>query len=176
VSVLELIQQALNPNFILSLINVKTEATAWPTYIDKRQVGSNVSNKRQDLSIEEGGLRYAGKHLVIDLREARHLDDLNRIEHALRRCVDVAGATLLHIHLHHFTPNHGVSGVAVLAESHISIHTWPERNYAALDIFMCGNTQPEKCIHVLREVFETHEVDVTTLLRGEFQHEEVVTP
>jgi S-adenosylmethionine decarboxylase len=157
-------------------MNVKTEVTPWPTYIDKHQAGSNASNKPQDLFIEEGGLRYAGKHLVIDLREARHLDDLKRVEHALRRCVDVAGATLLHIHLHHFTPNHGVSGVAVLAESHISIHTWPERGYAALDIFMCGNTQPEKCLRVLRESFETHQVEVTTLLRGELRHEESVNP
>jgi S-adenosylmethionine decarboxylase len=63
------------------------------------------------------------------------LDDIDLIETTLRRCVDAAGATLLHIHLHHFQPN-GVSGVAVLAVSHISIHTWPEVGYAALDLFM----------------------------------------
>jgi S-adenosylmethionine decarboxylase proenzyme len=51
------------------------------------------------------------------------------------------GATLLHIHLHHFEPNGGVSGVAVLAESHISIHSWPKRGYAALDIFMFRHGQ-----------------------------------
>jgi S-adenosylmethionine decarboxylase len=51
--------------------------------------------------------------------------------------VDAAQATLLHIHVHHFQPN-GISGVAVLAESHISIHTWPEVGYAAMDVFMCG--------------------------------------
>jgi len=49
---------------------------------------------------------------------------------------------LLHIHLHHFSHNGGVSGVAVLAESHISVHTWPERDYAAIDVFMCGHTSP----------------------------------
>ena len=57
-------------------------------------------------------------------------------------------ATLLHIHLHHFQPN-GVSGVAVLAESHISIHTWPDAHYAALDVFMCGSADPDACIPVL---------------------------
>ena len=58
--------------------------------------------------------------------------------------MEAAGATLLHIHLHHFTPNGGVSGVAVLAESHISIHSWPEYGYAALDVFMCGDGRSER--------------------------------
>ena len=52
------------------------------------------------------------------------------------------GATILHGHFHHFGPNSGVSGVLVLAESHVSIHTWPERDYAALDIFVCGDCNP----------------------------------
>ena len=60
----------------------------------------------------------------------------------------------------------GVSGVAVLAESHISIHTWPERDYAALDIFMCGDTQPEKAINVFEDAFETTNIEVTEYLRG----------
>jgi S-adenosylmethionine decarboxylase len=70
----------------------------------------------------------------------------------------------------------GVSGVAVLAESHISIHTWPERDYAALDIFMCGDTQPEKCIEVLREAFETDQIETTTLLRGQIRQADGVAP
>ena len=99
-------------------------------------------------------MRCAGAHLIIDLYEAEQLDDIEHIEAALRRCVEAAGATLLHIHLHHFEPNGGVSGVAVLAESHISIHTWPENAYAALDIFMCGNANPDACVPVLREAFK----------------------
>ena len=81
------------------------------------------------------GVRCAGVHLIVDLHGAEGLDDIDLIEATLRRCVDAAQATLLHIHLHHFHPN-GVSGVAVLAESHISIHTWPDSRYAALDLFM----------------------------------------
>ena len=84
----------------------------------------------------------------------------------MREAVNVSGATLLHIHLHHFTPNGGVSGVAVLAESHISIHTWPERNYAALDVFMCGETQPEKAIAVFEKAFQVDSIKVTNLQRG----------
>ena len=63
--------------------------------------------------------------------------------------MEVGRATLLHIHLHHFTPNGGVSGVAVLAESHISIHCWPEAGYAALDVFMCGDAEPRETVGVL---------------------------
>ena len=86
-------------------------------------------------------MRCAGAHLIVDLYDAKQLDDIDHIEAALRQCVEAAGATLLHIHLHHFEPNGGVSGVAVLAESHISIHSWPENGYAALDVFMCGRRQ-----------------------------------
>jgi S-adenosylmethionine decarboxylase len=122
---------------------------------------------RKDYFIERNGVRFAGQHLIIDLFGARRLDDIGHIERTLKRCVEVAGATLLHIHLHHFTPNGGVSGVAVLSESHISIHSWPEADYAALDLFMCGHAKPELAVPVLKEAFEADEVVVKTHLRGE---------
>src|ERR1041385_8931993 len=109
---------------------------------------------RNDFFCERDGVRYAGTHLIIDLVRAKRLDDLEHIEQTLKRCVEVAGATLLHIHLHHFTPNGGVSGVAVLAESHISIHSWPEAEYAALDVFMCGSCDPHATVDVLKTAFK----------------------
>ena len=112
------------------------------------------------------GVRCAGVHLIIDLHGAAGLDDIDLIETTLRRCVEAARATLLHIHLHHFQPN-GVSGVAVLAESHISIHTWPDAGYAALDVFMCGKASPDACIPVLREAFKAERVEVNEILRGQ---------
>lgn len=111
------------------------------------------------------GVRCAGAHLIIDLYDAQNLNDIDYIETTLRTCVTAAGATLLHIHLHHFQPN-GVSGVAVLAESHISIHTWPDKGYAALDVFMCGNANPDVCVPILREAFKVKRVAVSELLRG----------
>jgi S-adenosylmethionine decarboxylase len=111
------------------------------------------------------GVRCAGAHLIVDLHGAERLDDLEHIEATLRRCVSAANATLLHIHLHHFQPN-GVSGVAVLAESHISIHTWPNQGYAALDVFMCGKANPDACVPILREAFRVKRVAVSELLRG----------
>ena len=104
-------------------------------------------------------------HLIIDLHGAKGLNDIDLIERTLRRCVDAARATLLHIHLHHFQPT-GVSGVAVLAESHISIHTWPDAGYAALDVFMCGKADPDACVPVLREAFQAERVEVSEILRG----------
>lgn len=121
---------------------------------------------RADFFIEKDGTLCAGAHLIIDLFEAERLDDLAHIEATLTRCVEAAGATLLHIHLHPFEPNGGVSGVAVLAESHISIHSWPERGYAALDVFMCGAARPERCVGVLRHAFQPKRIEVKELLRG----------
>lgn len=130
----------------------------WPTHID--------TDKSHDLFMQCDGYDFAGTHILLDCWDAKNLDDLDHIEIALRQAVDISGATLLHIHLHHFTPNGGVSGVAVLAESHISIHTWPERDYAALDIFMCGDTQPHKTITVFEEAFNTNNIEVNEHLRG----------
>ena len=121
---------------------------------------------RDDHFATRNGVRCAGVHLIVDLHGATGLDDIDLVETTLRRCVDAARATLLHIHVHHFTPS-GVSGVAVLAESHISIHTWPEAGYAALDVFMCGSANPDACIPVLREAFAAARVDVNEILRGQ---------
>jgi S-adenosylmethionine decarboxylase len=121
---------------------------------------------RRDFFVERNGIRCAGVHLIIDLHGARRLNDLDHIDAVLRKCAEAAGATLLHIHLHRFQPD-GVSGVAVLAESHISIHTWPEAGYAALDVFMCGDTKPERCVPILKEAFAAKRVGVNELLRGQ---------
>jgi len=120
-----------------------------------------------DHFISVDGKQVAGRHLIIDLFGAHGLTDEVLIQKAFRECVTACGATLLHIHTHVFEPNGGVSGVAVLAESHISTHTWPERNYAAFDVFMCGDAQPHKAVDILKKAFAAAEVRVTEILRGE---------
>lgn len=121
---------------------------------------------RKDHFINVNGVTCAGRHLIIDLFGASHLNDQARMEAAMREAVRVAGATLLHIHLHVFEPNGGLSGVAVLAESHISVHSWPENNYAAFDVFMCGEARPELTVAVFEEAFSPERVGVRELLRG----------
>lgn len=122
--------------------------------------------EQKDYFVERDGVKFAGTHLLIDLWDASRLDDPALIDATLRDAALAAGATILHSHFHHFTPNGGVSGVVVLAESHISIHTWPERSYAALDIFMCGDCNPYKAIPLLKSAFGPGSVQVGEQRRG----------
>ncbi len=125
-----------------------------------------VESDREDHFIRKDGKVFAGTHLIIEVMNGTGLDCETRIQNAFRKCVEVCGATLLHIHTHKFSPQ-GVSGVAVLAESHISVHTWPEIGYGAVDVFMCGDAEPWKAVDVLKDAFDTDTVEVRELLRGE---------
>jgi S-adenosylmethionine decarboxylase len=125
-----------------------------------------VDSDREDHFIRRDGKVFAGTHLIIEVMKGTGLDCETRIQNAFRKCVEVCGATLLHIHTHKFSPQ-GVSGVAVLAESHISVHTWPEIGYGAFDVFMCGDAEPWRAVDVLKEAFATDHVEVRELLRGE---------
>lgn len=140
-----------------------------PAMEERIDTSVGLADTRKDYFIERGGVRCAGAHLIVDLWGARRLDEIRYIEDTLRECVQAAGATLLHIHLHHFTPNNGVSGVAVLAESHISVHTWPECGFAAFDVFMCGCADPHKAVDVLKRAFEPERADVGEYLRGRME-------
>ena len=124
------------------------------------------NDDQKDHFITRNGLSYAGSHLIIDLWEAEGLADRERIETALIDAVNAAGATLLHIHLHTFEEGGGISGVAVLAESHISVHTWPEKGYAAFDVFMCGDAEPRKALDVFKCAFNPGRVVVGEHKRG----------
>lgn len=125
-----------------------------------------TGSEREDHFIRRDGAIFAGTHLIIEVVGGHGLDDEARIRRAFIDSVNAAGATLLHIHTHKFTPQ-GVSGVAVLAESHISVHTWPEIGYGAFDVFMCGDADPWKAIPILKRAFHTDDVRVKELRRGE---------
>ncbi len=140
---------------VTNLAAAAASARLWPS----------VANDN-DYFVERDGVKFAGTHLTIDLWGATSLDRLDLIETTLETAAITAGATILHTHLHHFQPNGGVSGVVVLAESHISIHTWPERNFAALDVFMCGECDPMKTIPVLREAFQPAHIGLNEQKRG----------
>lgn len=142
--------------------------TIWPQHHHISPDG-----KPQDHFIVRDGACFAGLHLLLDFWGARNLDNLDCMEAALRECVQRCRATLLHIHLHHFSPSGGISGVAVLAESHISVHTWPERRFAAFDIFMCGQARAEKAVSVLMRAFAPESIHITENRRGVAGHERV---
>lgn len=108
----------------------------------------------------------AGKHLILDFWGAEHLRDIDIIESAMREAAKRSGAVLLDVHLHRFADNQGITGVALLAESHISVHTWPEHGYAAFDVFVCGDVQAKKAVDHLTAVFAPTRFDIKELDRG----------
>jgi len=85
-------------------------------------------------------MKALGRHLLIDLYDCdeRLLDDREYIETQLHAAAEAAGARVLGAVFHRFSP-HGVTGVLVVQESHLAVHTWPERRYAAIDLFTCGS-------------------------------------
>ena len=149
---------ALTPLGMVSVLPSDNQVTIVPVEID--------SGEQKDYFVERDGMKFAGTHLLVDLWGATNLDDPQHIDAALRESAIISGATILHSHFHHFSPNGGVSGVVVLAESHISIHTWPERNFAAIDLFMCGVCDPNLSIPVLQRAFSPERVDVDEQRRG----------
>ena len=109
-----------------------------------------------------------GKHLLLELKgcDKEVLNDLGFLKGALLKAADECGATVLGESFHLFNPQ-GVSGVVIIAESHIFIHTWPEYGYAAADIFTCGDAvQPEKAAEVLIEKLEAKNHSMIEIQRG----------
>lgn len=150
----------------LDVLNQQATPTTLHTHRMDLHVATSHFEESKDHFVVRDGVTFAGMHLLIDLWGAKHLDEIEMMECALRDAATEANATLLHVHLHHFTPNGGISGVAVLAESHISVHSWPEREFAAFDVFMCGDSEPHKAVEVLRRAFSPTRVDVRENLRG----------
>lgn len=93
------------------------------------------------------------------------LDDPAFVEAAMRRAAEAAEATVVQVALHRFSPQ-GVSGVVVLEESHLSVHTWPEQGYAAVDFFTCGDCHPERGQAALAEALGAARVESMVIARG----------
>jgi S-adenosylmethionine decarboxylase len=134
--------------------------------------GTLASTTSTPLSTSHGGPQgpvsdTVGKHCILELYDCNHerLDDEAFLRNAITSAAKRAGATLLHLVTHRFEPQ-GVTGLALLAESHISIHTWPESGYAAVDVFTCGDhTMPERACQVLLEELEAGHHQLTSFRR-----------
>ncbi len=129
---------------------------------------ANLGGMKKEFCSTNGYIKYAGIHLIVELWKAQNLSSLPKIREILKKAVQACGATLLKIDLHKFTPYGGISGVAIIQESHISIHSWPEYKYAAIDIFVCGDVDPYKAIPVLKKEFKPKELQVMEVKRGLF--------
>lgn len=121
-----------------------------------------------DISIKTFPSAVLGQHIIADFHGARNLLEAgpSSIE-ALTQAADAAGAVVLDVRMHDFGDRAGYTGVALLAESHISVHTWPEYDYVAVDIFMCGDAKPELSLNRLRDFFQPSHEEVQTLRRGQ---------
>ena len=109
-----------------------------------------------------------GRHLLVELQDCDRevLNDLDLIRDIMLKAAIDCGAVVLGDSFHHFSPQ-GVSGVVVIAESHLSIHTWPEYGYAAVDVFTCGTTvHPEKAAEVLIERLRSRNHSIMEIPRG----------
>ena len=125
----------------------------------------------------EGDVTQAhyGKHYLIDLKQCdpETLGQVEVTREIFLEAARAANATLMGELFHQFQPE-GVSGVLLIAESHISIHTWPEDCFASVDIFTCGEEmEPEKAIEVLTRGFRAEHVDVTVHVRGRLSEAEL---
>ncbi len=113
-------------------------------------------------------LRALGKHLLVELHGC-HPETLKKVDvvrEILTSAAKACKATIVDVAFHEFTP-HGVSGVVVIAESHISIHTWPEYRYAAVDIFTCGDTlMPEEAAEFIAARFRCKTASSVEMKRG----------
>jgi S-adenosylmethionine decarboxylase len=115
-------------------------------------------------------MEHLGQHVIIELWGCQEgvINDAALVKTAMLDAVRAANATLLDINVHMFSP-HGVTGVAVLSESHLSVHSWPEYGYVAADVFTCGNTtKPQAAADTLKRHFGSTHTVVTELRRGEF--------
>ena len=112
--------------------------------------------------------RALGTHLLLEMNECdvALLDDVAQVKQTLLAAAEEAGATVVGEVFHKFSPQ-GVTGIVCIAESHISIHTWPEHAYAAVDIFTCGeNLKPMEAAHFIADSLRAQHANVMEVKRG----------
>ena len=130
--------------------------------------GWGDSSKSKDIeTINANSSENIGRHCILELYQCDHvkLNDEAFIRTTITSSAKIAGATLMNLVTHSFKPQ-GVTGLALLAESHISIHTWPEIGYAAIDVFTCGeHTMPEKACKLLFKDFSAKHYSFKNIVR-----------
>jgi len=112
-------------------------------------------------------MKAIGRHIILEMWGCQNLDSAETAERALREMVVALDVNLLDLRVYPFSPV-GVTGMAIVSESHLVIHTWPEYGYAAVDIFTCGAPRdPQDAVHVLRRLFRPERIGVMEINRGQ---------
>ena len=123
----------------------------------KRSIQWVIANRKQ---------KYSGIHLIAEFWYGKIIEDPKKIEKILIEAVKKAKNIPLKVAIHKFSPQ-GITGVVLLAESHIAIHTWPEFNYIAIDIYTCGDkANPQKALEYLKKEFQPKKVEIKKIKRG----------
>jgi len=113
-------------------------------------------------------MKILGRHLIAELSDcdSMTLNNLELLKQYLEEAVRLSGATMVRSVFHHYNPQ-GVSGVVVIAESHLSVHTWPEYSYAAVDFFTCGESvDPYKAFNYIKDKLGSQNAQITEIKRG----------
>lgn len=143
-------------------------------FLDKKTRGAVIYKAQEGIipcldCVKEGKELYAlGTHLLVELKDCNHeiLKDLGKVKEAMVSAAKYAKATIIDVSFHEFSP-FGISGMVVIAESHLSIHTWPEYGYAAVDIFTCGDViKPEDAAQFIIEQFQCKQPSIVEMKRG----------
>ena len=112
-------------------------------------------------------MKAIGRHLILEMWGCQNLDSVDTAEQALREMVEALDVHLLDLRVYPFSPI-GVTGIAIVSESHLVIHTWPEYGYAAVDLFTCGaERDPHDALQVLRRLFQPEHIGVMEINRGQ---------
>lgn len=128
----------------------------------------NIKTKRSIQWIQLNNRKYAGIHLIAEFWNGKNIENKTKIKEILLEASKTAGSNPLKITVHKFSPR-GITGFVLLAESHISIHSWPEYNYLAIDLFTCGEkTKPFLALEYLKKQYQPQRVEIQKIIRGVF--------
>lgn len=110
--------------------------------------------------------KYAGIHLIADFWRGKKIENAKEFKKILLKAAEEAKNTPLKVVMHKFHPR-GITGIVLLAESHIALHSWPEFDYLAIDIYTCGReSMPGRALMYLKKIFQPKKIEVKELKRG----------
>lgn len=149
--------------FLTLVISIHCNNTTPP-----HQIGMVANLLKRDNTLyakKDPSFNHLGNHIIAEFTGCINLNNTEQLESVLTNAAHAAQATVLSVTVHPFEPV-GMTGVVVLEESHISVHTWPEYGYASIDVYTCGQMPIEKALEVLKEFFQPTNVQAITVNRG----------
>lgn len=159
-------QSIVSRNAVFSLLMLCSNSSFTNSPTKVGNVVNLIKEKKKSYKDQEDFFTPLGNHIIAELTGCTNLNNSAMLESVLHEAAVSTGATVLSVTVHEFEP-FGMTGVAVLQESHISVHTWPEYGYASLDIYTCGvHIHIEEALKVLKKFFQPKKIQALSVLRG----------